>query len=262
MITIENLKIDPAAVREKIVEFISSYVASSGAEGVVIGLSGGIDSTTTAHLCVEALGPERVLGLIMPERGVAKESDVADAISVAEKLGIEYEVLEISKILSSFEVCRHFGISKNADINLKPRVRMCLLYYHANALNRLVAGTGNKSEILVGYMTKYGDGAADLLPIGSLYKTQVRMLAEHLGIDRKILSKAPSAGLWPGQTDEEELGLRYEELDLVLYAIYDLGLSPEEASRETEIELEKVLRVKELVRKNEHKRKLPPIPEI
>jgi len=234
---------------EKIEEFIKRKVREANANGVVVGLSGGIDSTTTAFLCVRALGKERVLGVIMPEKGVTPEEDVKDAIEVCRILGINYKIVEISDIFNAF--IRVLGKSnKISEGNLKARIRMCILYYFANSMNYLVAGTGNKTELMLGYFTKYGDGGVDFLPIGGLYKTEVRELAKFLGVPEKIISKPPSAGLWRGQKDEEELGMSYDEIDTILKAL-------ENGKKVEEIDGARVKRILEMIEKSDHKRSLP-----
>jgi NAD+ synthase len=235
-------------VTETICNFIERYVNESGADGVVVGMSGGVDSSTVTFLCVRALGKERVLGLIMPETGITREEDVIDAIDVAKELKIEYRVIEINEIVSIFRK-KLGGDCKIAEANLKPRIRMIINYYHANMMNRLVAGTGNKSELMIGYFTKYGDGGVDFLPIGDLYKTEVFELARYLGVPEKIIKKKPSAGLWVGQTDEGEIGMSYAELDEILKAI----------ERGEKWEDEKFRKVEEMVKISQHKRESPPV---
>ena len=239
-------------VSKKLVDFIRGYE-----EGVVLGLSGGLDSSTVAKLSVMALGRDRVLGLIMPS-GALDE----DAVRVARMLGIEYKVIDITGIVSGMVGACGLDGGLIPIGNLKARIRMALLYYHANVMGRIVVGSGNKSELLVGYFTKYGDGGVDILPLGDLYKTQVRMLAEYLGIPKDIVWKTPTAGLWPGQTDEGELGMPYERLDLILYGIHELGMKKEEVSKEFGIPRADVERVEEMVRNSEHKRSMPPIPKV
>jgi NAD+ synthase len=182
------------------------------ARAVIVGLSGGIDSAVVAALCAKALGPRNVLALIMPE---AADEHYRDAIEFAKLLGIGYKVVDILPIVRQFEgVCR--PAEKKARANLRARIRMSLLYYYSNLLNRRVAGTGNRSEIEIGYFTKHGDGAADFFPIGHIYKTDLAPLARELGVPEKIIRKKPTAGLWRGQTDEGELGLSYEIIDAAL----------------------------------------------
>ncbi len=182
------------------------------AKAVVVGLSGGIDSAVVAALCAKALGPKNVLALIMPER---KDKHFRDAVAIAKQLGIEYKVINIAPIAREFDkACRPKG--KKARANIRPRIRMALLYYYSNLLGRRVAGTGNKSEISIGYFTKWGDGGADFFPIAHIYKTRLPKLARELGIPEHIIKKKPSAGLWRGQTDEGELGLSYGVIDAAL----------------------------------------------
>ncbi|QHN07559.1 NAD+ synthase [Methanothermobacter sp. THM-2] len=245
-------------VRERIEEFIKASVADSRTDGVVLGLSGGLDSSTVAYLAAGALGPDRVLGIIMPSATTPAE-DLKHAELVAEENGIEYETVDIEPILESFSgICGHRA-SRLALANLKPRARMMVLYYHANSMNRLVAGTGNRTELLVGYFTKYGDGGVDILPIGGLYKKQVRMLAEELGVPSEIISKAPSAGLWPGQTDEEELGISYDVLDEILFLLVDKKMGVPEVASELGVPAEEVKRIQGMVRAAGHKLRPPEI---
>jgi len=177
----------------------------------------------TAFLTVHALGKENVLGLMLPEEGITSKDDIDDAIEVANILGIEHKIIEISSVLASFSsVIPVFdNKSKTANGNLKARIRMCILYYHANLMGRMVIGTGNKTELLLGYFTKYGDGGVDIEPIGDLYKTLVRGLSAYMGVPERIIEKTPTAGLWPGQTDESELGVSYEVADQVLTLLVD-----------------------------------------
>lgn len=238
-------------VVEEICKFIKEYVDKSNANGVIIGLSGGIDSSTVAFLCKRALGEKKVFGLIMPEKGVTREEDVEDALSIADMLGIEFKIIEINEILDALK--RKLGEgNKIAEANLKPRIRMTINYYFANNMNRLVAGTGNKSELMIGYFTKYGDGGVDFLPIGDLYKTEVFKLAEYIGVPERIIKKKPTAGLWVNQTDEDEIGMSYEELDEILKAI-------EKGQRRGD---DKFKRVEILVKNSKHKREMPPIARV
>jgi len=244
-------------VVSRIVDFIKKTVEDAKARGVVVGLSGGVDSSTTAFLCVKALGKEKVLGVIMPEKGVTREEDIEDALKVCDILGIDYKYVEINPMVEVFLNELGEG-NKIAVANLKPRIRMIINYYYANNLNYLVAGTGNKSELLTGYYTKYGDGGVDFLPIGDLYKTEVFELAKYLGVPERIVKKKPSAGLWIGQTDEGELGITYAKLDTILKAL-EKGLKPEEISKKFDVSEDEVRKVIELVEKSRHKREMPPI---
>jgi len=248
------------AVVERIVSFIRKIVEEANAKGVVVGLSGGIDSTTTAFLCVKALGSDKVLGLIMPEKGVTKEEDIRDALEICKMLGIKHKYVEINQIVNAF-LSKLDGDNNIAVANLKARVRMTISYYYANSLGYLVAGTGNKSELLTGYFTKYGDGGVDFLPIGDLYKTEVFELARYLGVPEKIIKKKPSSGLWVGQTDEDELGITYNKLDTILKGL-EMGYKPDEISKIYNVKEEEVKRVLQLIENSKHKRELPPIVKV
>lgn len=258
------LEIDYRAVEGRIVEFLSAYLESSGARGYVVGLSGGVDSSTTAALAVKAVGSERVVALLMPDPSSTPREDVEDAKALAKKLGVEYHVIPIDRAVAALTASMPLfdPPDRVALGNLKARVRMIMLYYLANRRNLLVLGSGDRSEILLGYFTKYGDGGVDLLPIGDLYKTQVRRLARHLGIPERIAYKPSSPRLWPGQTAEGELGLSYEQADQILYAIYDLGLSVEEAGKATGLPAALVEKVVERVESTAHKRRPPPIASL
>jgi len=250
--------LDYGKVVERITSFIQERVREAGAEGVVVGVSGGIDSATTAYLAVRALGRDKVLGLIMP---YYKNGDLKDAKLVCEALGIQYREINIKPIVDEFE-----RILGNLDVksrgNVMARVRMILLYAHANSMNRLVLGTSNRSEFLTGYFTKWGDGASDYAPLINLYKTEVWEIAKFLGVPERIIRKKPTAGLWEGQTDEDELGISYRLLDEILWRLVDLGMDKEGIAKELGIELKTVEYVETLVKKSEHKRRLPLGPEI
>ncbi len=247
-------------VAERIEDFIRKRVELAGAEGVVVGISGGVDSATVAFLCARALGKEKVFGTIMPEKGITPEDDVRDAKKVCEILGIEHRVVEISPFIELFRETLGDDCLI-AFANIKPRVRMIVNYFFANKMNRLVAGTGNKSELKMGYFTKYGDGGVDFLPIGDLYKTEVFEFAEYLGVPDEIINKKPSARLWKGQTDEDEMGISYVELDKILVAI-EMGLTVEEIVKREGIDISKVKMVVETVEKSRHKRELAPIAPV
>lgn len=256
----------PELNMEKTVDAIKSFIKNkldeSKSKGLVIGLSGGIDSSLVAFICVNAIGKENIMGLVLPSETTSKE-DIEDAIEVAENLGIRYKIIHIDDLIKSFpELCPECSKSNLASGNLKARVRMMILYYHSNAMQRLVAGTGNRTELLVGYFTKYGDGGVDILPIGDLYKTEVREIAEYMGVPKNIIEKAPTAGLWSGQTDEEELGIKYESLDKILYLMVDEKLKIEEISERLNIPRDEVLRIKNMIKTSKHKLSSPTIAEI
>lgn len=250
--------LDYDVVIERIVSFIREKVKEASATGVVIGISGGIDSATTAYLAVNALGKEKVLGLIMP---YYENGDVEDAKLVCKNLGIEYKLINIKPIVDEFENAVS-ELDVKSKGNIMARTRMILLYAHANSMNRLVLGTSNRSELLTGYFTKWGDGASDYAPLINLYKTEVWELAKRLGVPEKIIQKKPTAGLWEGQTDEDELGISYKLLDEILWRLVDLKMPKEDTAEELGIPLEKVEYVESLVKRSEHKRRLPLGPEF
>jgi NAD+ synthase len=238
-------------MKEKIIDFIRRKVKGTKAKGVVIGLSGGLDSTTTLFLCVEALGKDKVLGVMMPS-GINKKKDTEDAIEVCKRLGVRYKVIKIEPALRSFG--KLLGLSnKLVKGNLAARIRMCILYYFSNKEKLLVVGTGNKSEYLQGYFTLHGDIACDFLPLGNLYKTEVIELAKELSVPKKIIERIPSAGFWPGQTDEKELGISYEDLDKIL-PLLKKNISLEKIHRKTGISRKKIKTVKERLNKTKFKR--------
>jgi NAD+ synthase len=255
------------AHREHIVSFVADLLESAGADGAVIGLSGGIDSTLTAHLAVEALGADGVHGLVMPS-DVNTEGNMTDAERVAEMLDISYDVVDINPIVDAFVdafPADDTGTRLDDDLqmaagNVRVRTRAVLNYFVANAENRIVLGTGNRSEALAGYYTKYGDQAVDCNPIGNLYKQQVRQLAAHVGVPEDLVTKTPSAEMWLGQTDEAEMGLTYDTLDAILALHVDGPLSKSATVRELGVSETQVDRVVELYERSEHKRHMPPAP--
>ena len=255
-------EVELEARRDHIVDFIAEMVDDAGAEGAVIGLSGGIDSTTVAYLACEALGADAVHGLLMPS-SVNPDDDETDAERVATTLGIEYDTLEINPIVDAFvdSAPDHAAEDRMALGNVRVRTRAVLNYFVANAESRLVLGTGNRSEAATGYFTKYGDHAVDCNPIGNLYKCQVRQLARALGVPEELVTRTPTAAMWEGQTDEEEMGLGYDELDAIL-ALHVDGPLPKHATVETlDISEEAVDRVVELYETSAHKRAMPPAPD-
>jgi len=255
--------------RAHLTAFIEDVVGRASAEGAVLGLSGGIDSTLTAHLAVEALGADRVHGLVMPS-DVNAADNMSDAERVARDLGIEYDVIDIGPIFDAFVEAFPGDTSddrietdplRTAAGNVRVRIRAVLDYFVANAENRVVLGTGNRSEALTGYFTKYGDGAVDCHPIGNLYKQQVRQLADHLGVDDDLVTKTPSAEMWLGQTDEAEMGVGYDTLDAILALHVDGPLSLSATVRHLDVTAEQVERVVELYERSAHKREVPPSPD-
>jgi len=255
--------IDLEYAKRRIIRFIIDKLDESKLSGVVIGLSGGLDSSVAVTLATLALGSDRVHGLILPDIGVTPKEDIDDAIRLAKKLGITYYIMEINDIFELFMRKMPFSTNDNvANGNVKARIRMIILYYYANVNKLLVCGTSDKSEILLGYYTKYGDGGSDILPLGDLYKTQVRQLGRYIGLPEKIYNKPSSPRLWKGQMAEKELGVKYEVIDTILYLYFDKGKSLEDIVYETNIDRETVLEVLRRVYRNEHKRNTPPIPKI
>lgn len=249
------------AHRGRITGFIEGIVDSAGAEGAVIGLSGGIDSTLTAFLAAEALGEERLKGLVMPSE-VNTDRNMSDAERVAEMLDIEYDVIDINPVVDAFVEGYPEGADDQTALgNVRVRTRAVFNYFVANAESRVVLGTGNRSEALAGYYTKYGDQAVDCNPIGNLYKYQVRQLAAHIGVPQEFVEKPPSAEMWAGQTDEGEMGLTYDLLDAILALHIDGPLSASATAETLDVEAAAIDRVEELYERSAHKRAMPPAPE-
>lgn len=250
----------------RLVTWMRAEAEEAGAEGAVFGLSGGVDSAVVGGLCVRAF-PRSSLGLILPCGSDPR--DVEDAHEVARTFGLEVKVValdEAYRVLLGATGEREAGQGEGGEgsggsaaraadprrrlalANLKVRLRAVTLYFYANLLNRLVIGTGNRAEIAVGYFTKYGDSAVDILPLANLVKGEVRALARHLGVPERVIAKPPTAGLWPGQTDEGEMGLTYEDLDRYLLG----GEVPEPVEA----------LVREMHRRSEHKRRPPRTPDF
>jgi NAD+ synthase len=247
-----------ASVAKAIGAWLKAKVEQAGVGGVVVGLSGGVDSAVAATLAVRALGKDAVFGLILPCE--SDPEDKEDAISVARKLGIRYRLIDMVDHFAVFDSRVDAENMTWADPkgttlvrgNLKSRLRMVMLYTYANMYNYLVLGTGNLTEIKTGYFTKYGDGGVDLEPLGDLYKTDVWNMAKFLELPKQIISKPPSAGLWKGQTDEDDFGMPYAELDEAVDANLASGELGEGA---TEAQCTANL----LYKRSEHKRHVPPI---
>lgn len=239
-----------------ITSFIREEVRGAGARGVVIGLSGGSDSSLATALSVRALSKEGVKVVFLPDRETSLESRVA-AKAVAESLDLDLLTIDITGVVES--ALASLGLSystanKVVKGNVKVRVRMLLLYGIANNEGRLVVGTGDRSEWLIGYFTKWGDAAGDIYPNIGLYKTQVRALGMYLGLPTEVINRAPTPDLWPGHTAEGELGLSYDVIDEVLYWVFDEGLDPGEVPRRAGVSRVAVEKVMDMFRKSEHKR--------
>jgi NAD+ synthase len=241
--------VSPSPVETKIdslVAWLRRRADEAGALGAVVGISGGVDSAVVGALCLRAF-PQTTLGVLMPLHSDPRDHN--DAVEVCGALALPYTTVVLDHVydtlVAALRASGHYGEHHLALANVRPRLRMTTLYYFANSMNRLVAGTGNRSEAYIGYFTKYGDGGVDLLPIGGLVKSEVRDLAAALGVPRAIVERTPSAGLWPGQTDEGEIGLTYAVLDAYLLT----GAAPPEARA----------RIERLHAASEHKRRIPPI---
>lgn len=271
---------DPQAVAEDRQSFIADTVSNTGADGIVVNVSGGIDSAVSATLAAEALGSDRVLGLILPTDANRSEN-TNDAIQVAEELVIDYRVIELQDLLDAFtktvstvtrevpfdpmsatQATMTISVGTREDYvgavgNAAARIRMMVAYFEANTTNRLVLGTGNRTEHLLGYFTKYGDGGVDLNPIGDLYKSEVRQLASAIDIREDIITKEPTAGLWSGQADEVELGASYDDIDTILWNLIELDTPVKDIAAAIDIDATTVERFSRMVEDTEHKRRKP-----
>lgn len=219
----KELVIDAAALAARLERFIKGELKDAGLGGVVLGISGGVDSAVCAGLAARALGPEKVTGLWLPYRD---ESDRDDALAVIERFGIRSRKVPIGPMVDAYLPLAAEGMDDVRRGNVCARVRMLVLFDYAKALGALVVGTGNKTELLMGYFTLFGDGACSIAPLGDVYKSQVYLLARELGVPEQVIAKTPSAGLWPGQTDEGEMGVTYYELDRYLYYLVEKGETP------------------------------------
>lgn len=254
-----ELSINPKDVSTIVKEFIKTYVKSSGCTSVVLGLSGGVDSAVSALLCKDALGVNNVQCVFLPDE-TTPALDRKHVELFVKTFHVHCREIQISPFVESF-----YGAlrqkKKMTLANIKPRVRMILLYEYANETGSLVCGTSNKSEILVGYFTKYGDGGVDFQPLGDLYKTQIYQLAKYLKIPAQIIKKPPTAGLWVGQTDEKELRMSYQTLDQILYGL-ELKLDIGEIQKTTNISKGQIERIRKMRIHSQHKRRTPLIPKI
>jgi NAD+ synthase len=237
--------------QDTIVRWLSAHTEAARAQGLVLGLSGGVDSATAAALCAKACGGDNVTGVLMPCESHSR--DEKDARLCAESFGIRTVYVDLTDAYTALVDHLPEGTSL-AGANIKPRLRMTTLYHIAQSNGCLVVGTGNKTELMVGYFTKYGDGGVDLLPLGALYKTEVRELARLLDVPSPIIEKKPSAGLWENQTDEDELGMSYDTLDTTLQAL--------ESGDHEGVDQQTLLRVRTMIEKSAHKRNVPPICEV
>lgn len=242
---------------EDLVGFIRDTVDRIGCKGVVVGLSGGIDSATVTKLCVDAIGPEKVLNVFMPSR-VTPAEDYKTTSDLCSLWGTEYKVVDIQPAVDALMAVLLSGRETPLERgNISARCRMIVLYNLAKKRNYVVMGTSNQSELMMGYFTKFGDGACDITPMANLYKTEVRQMARLIGVPEPIIAKPPSAGLWEGQTDESEMGIKYEDLDGILYDL-EQDRSDSQIAADTGLPVSEIVRIRAQVQSMEHKR-LPAI---
>ena len=254
------------SISQEIMNFIKKETESREANGVVLGISGGIDSTVLAYLATSAIGPENVKGLILPDETVTPSSDIEDALRICSTLKIDSERIYINKPKNSFiEIIKQFD-NKLLTGNLVARIRMCVLYYYSGLMGRLVLGSSNKSELMLGYFTKFGDGAADLLPLGDLYKTQLLGLAKYLKIPGSVIDKKSSARLWADQFTEDDLGLPFIKLDSILQLLESSNSLNDKVRTITNefpgLSIEVIQEVQRRMKNNQHKLTFPPVCKI
>lgn len=254
-----DLTINCELAEKILVGFIQTELGRVGFKRTLLGLSGGLDSAVSLYLSARALGPENVLAVRMPYKTSAPET-MADAQTMIDDLGVQAMTVDITPMVDPL-IEQFPDMSKLRAGNIMARMRMIVLYDQSVAFNGLVMGTSNKTEMLLGYSTIFGDAAAAIQPIGDLYKTQVRQFARHLGVPEKVIAKAPSADLWEDQTDEGELGFTYAEVDRLLYLLIDQRYRPETCIEEG-FAADFVERVVKLMRQNHYKRVMPPIAKL
>lgn len=242
---------------QDLISFIRKCVDDTGCEGLVIGLSGGIDSAVVTKLAAEAIDPGRILNVFMPSR-VTPASDYKSTLELSQMWGTEYRIIDIQPAVDALTAVLLSDVEAPLERgNISARCRMTVLYNQAKKRNYLVVGTSNQSEIMTGYFTKFGDGACDMTPLANIYKTEVMQIASMIGVPQSIIDKPPSAGFWEGQTDESEMGISYDYLDAILYEM-ELDRDDHEISEDLNYPVEKVREIRNLVKQMEHKR-LPPM---
>lgn len=261
---LEQLALNLPLVTQQMVDFVGLEIRRTGLSRAVVGLSGGIDSAVSCYLAALALGPENVLAVRMPYR-TSSAGSLSDAQAVIDDLGVGAETVEITEMVEPLFQRFTIGTESRAERlrrgNIMARQRMIVLYDQSAAFGGLVVGTGNRTEMLLGYSTLFGDSAHAINPIGDLYKCQVRQVAAHLGTPHSILDKPPSADLWVGQTDEAELGFTYDEADQILHLLFDQRMNPAQVASQG-FELALVQKIESTVRRNQYKRVMPVICKI
>lgn len=255
-----DLSIDPTETMTVIKSFIKTYVENAKTQSIVLGLSGGIDSAVTAVLCQKVLDQKSVNCLFLPDEATPQK-DRDDLKTFVESYEINCVTRDITSLVKEVEQQTDMKLNKLSKANLKARMRMVLLYAYANRTKSLVCGTSNKSEILIGYFTKYGDGGVDFMPLGDVYKTQVYDIARSLNLPKCMIEKPPTAGLWKGQTDEKELNMSYNTLDQILYGL-EQKMNCSLIAKELDISIEDVIRIHQMRVKSQHKRNMPLIPKV
>jgi len=254
----EALKLDLPVTTTRLKRFIKDYVQKTKATGIVLALSGGIDSSTVAALSALAVGHDKVVALYMPEKETQNRLDAKHTKMMARKFGFNLKTIDITDMLQAYY--KSIPAFDESDVvskgNIKARARMICVYYYANHDNRIAVGPSDKSETMLGYFTKWGDVAADISPLMDLYKTQVRQLAAHIGVPNEIITKPSSPQLWPAQLAEDELGVKYEILDLILLGLENF-LATEEIVKQLKLPLKLVEKTKARWLSSEHKRRAP-----
>ena len=258
MVSLQDLSINCEKIEPKIIEFIQNNIKKAHLKGAIVASSGGIDSAVTLHLTTKALGPEMVTVINMPERDVTPERDIMDVMLHCKQLNLTCNTVDITPILHVMQqsLTNYDPNDRISSGNIRARVRMMVAYHYANVEHKLVMGTSNKTELLTGFYTKYGDGGVDLMPLADLYKYNIKQFAKFLQIPQNIIDKPPSPGFYKGHTDEGELGCSYNTIDLILY-LWEKGCTNSEITQELNIPRPTVDSIIHRVRANEHKRRLP-----
>lgn len=247
----EIINQDYSSITETIEKFVSDQIEKTHSKGIILGLSGGIDSAVLAYICKRNL-KGKTLALIMPDTAITPESETQDALKMIALTGIEYKLIDIKPIVNEYSM--YLEPNEKAKGNLRARIRTNILYYYANIRNYLVLGSSDKSEHMIGYFTKFGDGASDMTPIISLYKLQVREIAKYLKVPENIISKKSSPHLWKDHEAEKELGISYEEIDSILYCLFEKKISIDETQKITQIDRTMIEKINQLNINSEHKR--------
>ena len=242
---------DYSAITSTIENFLEEQMEKNHSEGLILGLSGGIDSAVLAYICKRKF-PDKTIAIVMPDTAITPKIETEDALKMVSLTGIQYKLIDINPIVNEYSM--YLEPNERAKGNLRARVRTNILYYYANAKNYLVLGSSDKSEYLIGYFTKFGDGASDITPIVSLYKLQVREIAKYLGVPENVITKKSSPHLWKDHEAENELGVSYEEVDSILYCLFEKKLSAAETQELTGIEISTIEKIQELNKNSEHKR--------